>query len=66
MGANIRWRTAIPGLGHASPIVSGDCAFIVTADSGDPNAGLRVGLYGDIASVPEKPPMPGGSIASLG
>ena len=53
-GANIRWRTAIPGLGRASPIVSGNCVFIVTADSGDPKAGLRVGLYGDIASVPEK------------
>ena len=50
-GANIRWKTAIPGLGHASPIVTKGCVFIVTADGGDVDPQLRVGLYGDIASV---------------
>jgi outer membrane protein assembly factor BamB len=50
-GANVRWKTAIPGLGHACPIVSGDCVFIVTATSSNDNPQLRPGLYGDIASV---------------
>jgi outer membrane protein assembly factor BamB len=50
-GANIRWKTEIPGLGHASPIVTGNCIYVVTAESDGGNASLRVGLYGDIASV---------------
>jgi outer membrane protein assembly factor BamB len=50
-GSNIRWKTAIPGLGHASPVVSGSCVFIVTAISSDPAPRLRPGLYGDIAPV---------------
>jgi outer membrane protein assembly factor BamB len=50
--ANVRWKTAIRGLGHASPIAFGDCVFVVTAESGDSDPQLRVGLYGDIASVP--------------
>src|SRR5262245_1770276 len=51
VGTNVRWRAPIPGLGHASPIVIGNRVFIVTAISGDPNAGLKVGLYGAIAPV---------------
>jgi outer membrane protein assembly factor BamB len=51
-GSNIKWKTAIPGLGHASPIVLGGCVFIVTAESRDNESPLRVGVYGDIASVP--------------
>ena len=51
-GSNILWKTAMPGLGHASPIVVGDSVFIVTAQSDDEDPQLRVGLYGDIASVP--------------
>jgi outer membrane protein assembly factor BamB len=51
-GSNILWKTAVPGLGHASPIVVGDWVFIVTAHSDDEDPQLRVGLYGDIASVP--------------
>ncbi len=36
-GHNIRWKTPIPGLGHASPILWGDRIFILTAvkDSGE-------------------------------
>jgi outer membrane protein assembly factor BamB len=49
---SIRWKTAIPGLSHASPIVVGNCVYIVTADSRANDSQLRVGLYGDIASVP--------------
>ncbi len=51
-GANILWKTAIPGLGHASPISLGDRVFIATAESSQKGSQLRVGLYGDIASVP--------------
>jgi outer membrane protein assembly factor BamB len=50
-GANVRWKTRIPGLGHACPIVSRGRVFILTADSGETDPELRLGLYGDIASV---------------
>lgn len=32
-GDNIAWKTAIPGLGHSSPIVWGDRVFLTTAVS---------------------------------
>ena len=51
---NVRWKTSIPGLGHASPIVVGDQIFIVSAISGDPDPRLRVGLYGDITPVDDR------------
>jgi outer membrane protein assembly factor BamB len=50
-GKNVRWRTPIPGLGHASPIVRGNSIFVVTAISGKPDPELKVGLYGNIAPV---------------
>ena len=50
-GANILWKTSIPGLGLSSPVVWGDDIFISTAISGKTDANLKVGLYGDIASV---------------
>ena len=43
---NIRWKTPIPGFGHASAVVWGDKVFIATAVSGDPNTPLKLGLYG--------------------
>lgn len=51
-GHNVRWKTPIPGLGHACPVVWGDKVFITTA-VGDPKATLRPGQYGDVDSVPE-------------
>ena len=30
-GTNVAWNTAIPGLGHSSPIVWGDRVFVTTA-----------------------------------
>ena len=50
-GQRIKWKTAIPGLAHSSPVVWGDRIFVTTAvpDGAEPR--LRVGLYGDIASV---------------
>ena len=51
---NVRWKTAIPGLGHASPVISQRCVFILTASASDPDPRLRVGLYGDIAPVQDE------------
>ena len=45
-GANVRWRTAIPGLGHSSPVVWGGRVFVTSAVSTDPRATFRPGLYG--------------------
>ena len=28
---NVRWKTDIPGLGHSSPVIWGDCIFLTTA-----------------------------------
>ena len=46
-GANIRWKTPIPGLAHSSPIVWGDRVFVTTAVSSRGEAKFRPGLYGD-------------------
>jgi outer membrane protein assembly factor BamB len=50
-GRNIRWKTPIPGLGHASPVIWGDRVYVTTAISGREKDDLVVGLYGDIAPV---------------
>ena len=52
--AGILWKTRIPGLGHSSPVVTGDLVCVTTAISGKPGAGLRVGLYGDIEPVDDR------------
>lgn len=49
---NIRWQTSIPGLGHASPIFSGDRIYVATAIGGSDKE-LKVGLYGDIEPIHE-------------
>lgn len=46
---HIRWKTAIPGLAHSSPVVWGNQIFLTTAISSDPESKLRHGLYGDVA-----------------
>jgi outer membrane protein assembly factor BamB len=48
---NILWKTAIPGLGHSSPIIWGDRLFVTTAVNQSKAAPLKVGLYGDPASA---------------
>jgi outer membrane protein assembly factor BamB len=50
-GTNVIWKTPIPGLGLSSPVVWGNDVFISTSISGKSDANLKVGLYGDIASV---------------
>jgi outer membrane protein assembly factor BamB len=50
-GTRLRWKTPIAGLGYASPIIWGNQLCVTTAKSGKADAGLKLGLYGDIASV---------------
>jgi outer membrane protein assembly factor BamB len=40
---NVRWKTAIPGLGHSSPVVWGDRVFVTTAISSDPKSEFTPG-----------------------
>jgi len=47
----VRWKTPIPGLGHAGPVIWGDRLFVVTAVSGLEDPELKVGLYGNIEPV---------------
>ena len=49
---NIRWKTSLPGLAHSSPLVWGERVYVATAVRPG-EAELKVGLYGDIASVAE-------------
>ena len=44
---NLRWKTTIPGLGHSSPIVSGERVYTLTAVRESGEAPLRLGLFGD-------------------
>ncbi len=51
---NVLWKTEIPGLSHSSPIVWGNQIFVITAVSGDANAGFQakdrgIGLANDDA-----------------
>jgi outer membrane protein assembly factor BamB len=50
-GANLRWKTPISGLGHSSPVVWGNQLCVTTAKSGKGDHSMKLGLYGDIASV---------------
>ncbi len=50
-GANIKWKSAIPGLGHSCPVVWEDRVFLTTAVSGEADPKIRTGNYGDVASV---------------
>jgi outer membrane protein assembly factor BamB len=42
---NVRWKTAIPGLGHSSPVVWGDRLFVTTAVSSQPAADMPVHAF---------------------
>ena len=45
------WKRPLPGLGLSSPIIWGNLLCVSTAIGGQTDAGLKVGLYGDIKSV---------------
>src|SRR5688572_2528334 len=49
------WKTPIPGLSHASPVVWGERVYVVTAVSSDPKPESRFGLYGDVEPVKNDP-----------
>ncbi len=53
---NIRWISAIPGLGHSSPIIWGRHLYLTTADRPGPPAKIKTGLYGSGDSYQEKTP----------
>lgn len=43
----VKWKTAVPGLAHSSPIVWGDRVFVTSAiSSKDPAATFKRGLFG--------------------
>jgi ankyrin repeat protein/outer membrane protein assembly factor BamB len=50
-GLNLQWKTRIPGLSHACPVVWEDKIYVITAIGEDPSAEYRVGLYGDVKPV---------------
>ena len=52
----MRWRTPIPGLAHASPIIWENRIYVATAVKPGAKPDLKVGLYGDGDSYQEKEP----------
>jgi outer membrane protein assembly factor BamB len=50
-GKNVKWKTTIPGIATASPIVWGDRVFVTTAVSKAGDHSFRTGLYGDVKPV---------------
>jgi len=54
-GENVRWRTPIPGLAHASPVVWSNRVYAATAVKPGESS-LKIGLYGDIEPVAESDP----------
>ena len=50
-GTHIRWKTPVPGISNASPIVWGNKVFVVTAISSAGDSTFRTGLYGDVKPV---------------
>jgi outer membrane protein assembly factor BamB len=55
-GKNIRWKTPIPGISNASPIVWGDRIFVTTAVSKAGDKTFRTGAYGDVKPVDDLSP----------
>lgn len=55
-GRGVKWRVAVPGLAHSSPVVWGQQVCVASAESTSTPAALKVGLYGDIASADDQAP----------
>lgn len=53
-GVNVKFKTAIPGRAHASPIIWGERVFLATAVASDPEGTFRHGLYGDVDAAGNK------------
>jgi outer membrane protein assembly factor BamB len=52
---NMRWKTALPGLAHSSPVVWGNKIFVTTAVTSAAKNETRFGLFGDVAPVKDDP-----------
>ncbi len=50
-GANVRWKTPLPGIANSSPIVWDDRVFVTTAVNSSGEDVVRTGLYGDVKPV---------------
>jgi outer membrane protein assembly factor BamB len=46
-GLNVKWKMAIPGLAHSSPIVWADRVYVTTAVSSAGDDSFKAGLYGE-------------------
>ena len=55
-GENIRWKVAVPGLAHSSPVVWGDRVFLATAISTRADATFKPGLYGEGTASEDRSP----------
>jgi outer membrane protein assembly factor BamB len=55
-GEQIRWKVAIPGLAHSSPIVWGDRVFVTSAISSRGKATFKPGLYGEGTASEDRSP----------
>jgi outer membrane protein assembly factor BamB len=55
-GTGVGWSVPVAGLGHSSPTIWGNRLCITTAISGRDDAGLKIGLYGNIESVTDATP----------
>ena len=53
---NVKWRVAVPGLAHSSPIVWGRQVCLATAINTAGSADLKVGLYGNIEPAADQTP----------
>jgi outer membrane protein assembly factor BamB len=53
-GEGVRFKTPIPGIGLASPIVWGDRIYVATAVSSKGDTTFRTGLYPDATSVDDR------------
>jgi outer membrane protein assembly factor BamB len=53
-GRNVRWRVALSGLSHSSPIVWDERIYLMNAVRKAGEAELKVGLYGDIQPVADE------------
>lgn len=50
-GANILWKTPLPGIANSSPIVWDNRIFVTTAVNSSGDDVVRTGLYGDVKPV---------------
>ena len=55
-GTNVRWKVAVPGLAHSSPIVWGDRIFVTSAISSRSDVTFKPGLYGEGTASEDRTP----------